>query len=65
MHPAFCPGRGEDARRRKKKKEVDCMTMSKRESNSVWNLVREDRDIDDLIFGDANGREMAQPCSDR
>lgn len=41
------------------------MTMSKRESNSVWNLVREDRDIDDLIFGDVNGREMAQPCSDR
>lgn len=45
--------------------EVDCMTMVKRESNSVWNLVREDRDIDDLIFGETNGREMSQPCSDR
>lgn len=43
------------------------MTMVKRESNSVWNLVREDRDIDDLIFAGEtlNGREMAQPCSDR
>lgn len=42
------------------------MTMSKREPNSIWNLVREDRDIDDLIFGEnLNDREMAQPCSDR
>ena len=50
-----------------KQKEVDSMTMVKRESNSVWNLVREDRDIDDLIFAGEtlNGREMAQPCSDR
>ena len=26
------------------------MTMVKRDSNSIWSLVREDRDIDDLIF---------------
>ncbi len=26
------------------------MTMPKREVNSVWSRVREDRDIDDLIF---------------
>ena len=48
-----------------RQKEVDSMTMVKRESNSVWNLVREDRDIDDLIFSQTNDREMAQPCSDR
>ena len=28
------------------------MTMVKRDSNSIWSTVREDRDIDDLIFGD-------------
>lgn len=26
------------------------MTMAKREVNSIWSKVREDRDIDDLIF---------------
>lgn len=26
------------------------MTMVKRETNSVWSKVREDKDIDDLIF---------------
>ena len=26
------------------------MTMVKREVNSVWSKVREDKDIDDLIF---------------
>lgn len=43
------------------------MTMVKRDPSSVWNQVREDRDIDDLIFaGESfNGREMSQPCSDR
>ena len=43
------------------------MTMVKRDSNSIWSLVREDRDIDDLIFAGEtlNGREMSQPCSDR
>lgn len=47
-------------------REVESMTMVKRESNSIWNLVREDRDIDDLIFGEnLNSREMTQPCSDR
>lgn len=26
------------------------MTMPKREVNGIWSKVREDRDIDDLIF---------------
>ena len=42
------------------------MTMAKREVNSIWSNVREDRDIDDLIFDyDAyhNGEDSA--CSDR
>lgn len=26
------------------------MTMPKRETNTIWSKVREDRDIDDLIF---------------
>lgn len=42
------------------------MTMMKRETNSIWNRVREDRDVDDLIFvGETNERQMTQPCSDR
>lgn len=43
------------------------MTMVKRDSNNIWSLVREDRDIDDLIFASEtlNGREMSQPCSER
>ena len=28
------------------------MTMVKREPNNIWSRVREDRDIDDLIFGE-------------
>lgn len=28
------------------------MTMLKREKPSVWTLVREDRDIDDIIFAE-------------
>lgn len=32
------------------RKEMAAMTMPKRETNSVWSRVREDRDIDDLIF---------------
>ena len=32
------------------RKEMSAMTMPKRETNSVWSKVREDRDIDDLIF---------------
>lgn len=42
------------------------MTMMKRETNSIWNRVREDRDVDDLIFaGETNEHQMTQPCSDR
>ena len=32
------------------RKEMSAMTMPKRETNSVWSKVREDRDIDDPIF---------------
>lgn len=32
------------------RKEMAAMTMPKREVNSIWSRVREDRDIDDLIF---------------
>ena len=28
------------------------MTMVKREPNNIWSRGREDRDIDDLIFGE-------------
>ena len=28
------------------------MTMMKREPDSIWNRVRDDRDVDDLIFAD-------------
>ena len=40
------------------------MTMMKREPDSVWNRVREDRDVDDLIFGEEFSvyREQSQPC---
>ncbi len=43
------------------------MTMVKREPNSIWSRVREDRDIDDLIFGDElhPAREDGTPCSER
>lgn len=30
------------------------MTMMKRENPSIWSFVREDRDIDDIIFADDN-----------
>ena len=41
------------------------MTMMKREPDSVWNRVREDRDVDDLIFGEEFSvyREQSQPVS--
>jgi hypothetical protein len=32
------------------RKEMSAMTMLKRDVNSIWSKVREDRDIDDLIF---------------
>ena len=43
------------------------MTMMKREPDSIWNRVREDRDVDDLIFGEefSGYREKSQPCSER
>ena len=47
IFPAFC---GRLCRRKRRKKEVNSMTMVKRDSNSIWSLLREDRDIDDLIF---------------
>lgn len=42
------------------------MTMPKREVSSVWSKVREDRDIDDLIFEyDAYCASDDNICSDR
>ena len=43
------------------------MTMMKREPNSIWSRVREDRDVDDLIFGEelVSGRERSMTCSER
>jgi len=42
------------------------MTMPKREVNSVWSRVREDVDLDDLIFEHDLGRdENGNICSDR
>ena len=43
------------------------MTMMKREPNSIWSRVREDRDIDDLIFGEEfhSGHEEISTCSER
>ena len=42
------------------------MTMVKREVNSIWSMVREDRDIDDLIFNyDAYHTSDDDNCSDR
>ena len=43
------------------------MTMMKREPDSIWNRVREDRDVDDLIFGEefSGYREKSKPCSER
>ena len=42
------------------------MTMATREVNSIWSKVREDRDIDDLIFDyDAHHTSEDSACSDR
>ena len=42
------------------------MTMPKWEVNSIWSKVREDRDIDDLIFNyDAYHSSEDDSCSDR
>ncbi len=42
------------------------MTMPKREVNTIWSKVREDKDIDDLIFNyDAYHTSDDDACSDR
>lgn len=43
------------------------MTMPKREVNSIWNRVREDLDVDDLIFNyeSYHTDEDGEVCSDR
>ena len=42
------------------------MTMPKWEVNSIWSKVREDRDIDDLIFDyEAYQSGEDSTCSDR
>ena len=50
-----------------RKEEVRSMTMVKREPNNIWSRVREDRDIDDLIFGEEfhSGHEEFSTCSER
>lgn len=42
------------------------MTMVKREVNSIWSKVREDKDIDDLIFNyDSSYTSEDNTSSDR
>ena len=44
------------------------MTMKKQwESSNIWSRVRDDRDVDDLIFGSETRAEYeaVQTCSDR
>ena len=43
------------------------MTMWKRDTSNIWRNVREDRDIDDMIFGEDSRMEQRQGhvCSDR
>lgn len=43
------------------------MTMWKRDPNNIWRNVREDQDIDDMIFGDDAGFVYERECvpSDR
>ena len=42
------------------------MTMPKREANTIWSRVREDVDIDDLIFNyEATHSSEDDACSDR
>ena len=42
------------------------MTMAKREVDSIWNRVREDRDVDDLIFGNEfSADNQCETCSER
>ena len=48
--------------------EVKSMTMLKRDPNNIWRQVREDRDVDDLIFRDEYayfGHEDTKACSER
>ncbi len=48
------------------RKEEAAMTMPKWEVNSIWSKVREDRDIDDLIFNyEAYHTGEDDTCSDR
>ena len=42
------------------------MTMPKHEPNNIWSKVRDDVDLDDLIFGyDSNYDQDDMICSDR
>ena len=50
----------------KYRKEMADMTMPKREVNSIWAKVRDDVDIDDLIFNyEAYHTSEDDGCSDR
>ena len=47
-------------------REVNSMTMVKREVNNIWSRVRSDVDVDDLIF-DYEGTHSREDetCSER
>ena len=41
------------------------MTMFSKEKNSIWSRVREDRDVDDVIFGREREQEQDVVFSER
>lgn len=42
------------------------MTMKKREVNNIWARVRDDVDVDDLIYNyDGTHTREDEPCSER
>ena len=49
------------------RKEGNGMTMPKYDANNIWTRVRNDVDVDDLIFQSDGLRtvEDERPCSDR
>ena len=48
------------------REELNSMTMKIREVNNIWSKVRDDVDVDDLIFkGEETNTREYEPCSDR
>ena len=42
------------------------MTMLREKKNSIWNQMRQDKDIDDMIFeSEPAARKEAEVCSER